>query len=145
MKRNNYFGNIPIKLILFLLCFIVLVPVSPALQPIPHRDSGVFLYIGQGVLEGKIPYLDFWDHKGPLIYYINALGLFLFKESYWGVWLMELFFLTISAKLGFSLMRDRFNTSFAFVGTASWVLALGKVFTIQFGGGNHVEEYALFL
>ncbi|MBI5965621.1 MAG: glycosyltransferase family 39 protein [Chloroflexi bacterium] len=145
MKHNNYFGNISIKLILFLLCFIVLVPVSPALQPIPHRDSGVFLYIGKGVLEGKIPYLDFWDHKGPLIYYINALGLFLFKESYWGVWFIEILFLTISAMLGFSLMRNRFAASIAIVGSASWVLALGNVFTTQFGGGNHVEEYALLL
>ena len=118
-------------------------PVSPALQLIPHRDSGVFLYIGKGILDGKIPYLDFWDHKGPLIYYINALGLYFIQDSYWGVWFVELFSLSIAAILGFSLMRDRFNASFAFLSTVAWMLAFGKALTSQFGGGNHVEEYAL--
>ena len=34
---------------------------------LPGRDSSAFLYVAQGILEGEIPYLDRWDHKGPLI------------------------------------------------------------------------------
>ena len=141
MKLSSY---IPI-IFLILLNLIVLVPVSPAFQPIPNRDSGVFLYIGKGVLLGNIPYRDFWDHKGPLIYYINALGLFLYRESYWGVWFIELLFLTTAVIFSYFLMKDRFNKTIAFFGAAVWVLALGRVFTTQFGSGNHVEEYALLL
>ena len=45
------------------------------LDHLPGTDNGVFLYGGQQLLAGKTPYLDFWDHKGPLIYFINAIGL----------------------------------------------------------------------
>ena len=31
------------------------------------RDSGVFLYTGMVVSRGGMPYVDSWDHKGPLL------------------------------------------------------------------------------
>ena len=40
----------------------------------PGGDS-IFMYVAQGILEGEVPYLDRWDHKGPLLYLINAVGL----------------------------------------------------------------------
>lgn len=143
--KPTYIGNLAPKIFLILLGLIVLATVSPALQPIPHRDSGVFLYIGRGILNGKLPYLDFWDHKGPLIYYINALGLSLYGNSYWGIWFVEICSLITASLISFSLMEDRFNKKIAFIGTALWLLALGRTFTAQFGAGNHVEEYAILL
>ncbi len=53
---------------------------------IPNRDSGAFLYIGQRILKGDIPYRDIWDHKPPCIFFINALGLFIGRGAIWGVW-----------------------------------------------------------
>ncbi|MBK8823950.1 MAG: hypothetical protein IPN58_15495 [Anaerolineales bacterium] len=50
----------------------------------PGRDGGIFLYIGSLILKGKIPYLDVWENKGPLVFYINAFGLFLTNGSRWG-------------------------------------------------------------
>ena len=32
---------------------------------VPGRDSGVFMYEAQGILNGEVPYLDRWDHKLP--------------------------------------------------------------------------------
>ena len=40
-------------------------------------DSSVFMAFGKGISHGLRPYLDLYDNKGPLIFYINALG-------YWG-------------------------------------------------------------
>lgn len=37
-------------------------------------DSAIFSLMGKGVTEGKILYIDLFDHKGPLIFLINALG-----------------------------------------------------------------------
>jgi len=37
-------------------------------------DSNFFYYTGKLVAEGKIPYLDFTDHKGVLVFYVNALA-----------------------------------------------------------------------
>ena len=39
-----------------------------------HEDSSMMLYVGKGILEGDIPYLDRWDNKGPLQYLLNAAG-----------------------------------------------------------------------
>lgn len=37
-----------------------------------YQDEGVFLAIGKGVAAGNLPYLDFWDHKTPGIYFLWA-------------------------------------------------------------------------
>jgi len=38
------------------------------------RDSGVFLYTGMVISQGGMPYIDSWDHKGPLLAAIQALA-----------------------------------------------------------------------
>lgn len=38
------------------------------------RDSGVFLYTGMVVSRGGMPYVESWDHKGPLLAAIEALA-----------------------------------------------------------------------
>lgn len=47
------------------------------------RDSGAFLAIAQGLLDGRLPYRDFFDHKPPGIYYTLAVPLALSKGSIW--------------------------------------------------------------
>ncbi|MCK6566984.1 MAG: hypothetical protein DCC59_00555 [Chloroflexi bacterium] len=140
---KNFWNSIFVVLSLLAIVFSALFAASPAAQPIPHRDSGVFLYIAAGILDGKLPYLDFWDHKGPLIYYINAIGLSIASQSYWGVWMVEFVSLALSAALFFLTMRRFAGGTIAWVGASMWLLAFGHVFTTQFGAGNHVEEYAL--
>ncbi|MDO9299967.1 MAG: hypothetical protein Q7T89_01225, partial [Anaerolineales bacterium] len=75
-------------LFLILLTGLVLNLANPLFDK-PSRDGGFFLYAGSQILDGKIPYLDFWDNKGPAIFYINALGLWLGGGSRWGVWAVE--------------------------------------------------------
>jgi hypothetical protein len=38
------------------------------------RDSGVFLYTGMVISRGGMPYVDSWDHKGPLLAAIEAMA-----------------------------------------------------------------------
>lgn len=43
----------------------------------PHNfsyDSALFRFFGKEILKGKTPYLDIWDHKGPVLYFIQAVG-----------------------------------------------------------------------
>ena len=37
-------------------------------------DSAFFRFIGDSILKGKIIYKDIWDHKGPVFYFLQALG-----------------------------------------------------------------------
>jgi hypothetical protein len=40
-------------------------------------DGGIFAYAGQQWLAGESAYLDFWDHKPPFIFLMNAIGVWL--------------------------------------------------------------------
>jgi hypothetical protein len=71
-------------------CVCMTFSLNPFSGIVPWTDSSVFLTIAQGMLRGKTPYLDFFDHKGPLIYFINAAGLAL--GGFTGAWFLELFF-----------------------------------------------------
>lgn len=105
----------------------------------PGRDGGIFLYIGSLILKGRIPYLEVWENKGPLVFYINALGLWLAAGSRWGVWLMEFIFLSVSGFLGYQVLRRSMAHIPALVGAVVWILAAGSVLQ----GGNYSEEYSL--
>jgi len=125
--------------LLAVLSAVILWSSAPPVQRIPRRDSSVFLYIGEQILAGQLPYRDIWDHKGPVIYYLNALGLYLAGGSRWGVWALELLSLFAAAKLGFILMRESFGALPAIWGSALWLFSLS--FVLQ--RGNYTEEFGL--
>ena len=133
MKRDFLF-----VLFLLLVTIAVLSPVAPLYQPIPDRDQGVYLYTGQQILDGDIPYRDVWDHKGPLIHYINALGLWI-TGSVWGVWFVEIIFLFLAAVSGFLAMRKVFDPAIAFSNAILWLVTLPQVID----HGSSVEEFSL--
>jgi len=107
----------------------------------PAEDSSVFLYIGKRMLEGKLPYRDLFDHKGPILYLIEVLGLSLSPQSTDGVWVLELLNLLVTAalmvRLGFLEAENRSSSCLAVltaVGVCGWKI---------WQGGNFTEEYAL--
>ncbi len=51
-------------------------------------DSSAFLYIGSQMSVGKVPYLDLFDHKGPLLYVINVIP-FLLSNSWKFIYILE--------------------------------------------------------
>jgi len=110
-----------------------------AIAEAPDRDSGVFLYAGQRILAGDVPYRDFWDHKGPAIYYIDALGLLIGGGSEWGIWLVEFVALSAAGLVGYGLLVSAFGETAGFFGSALWMLVLPFVLS----RGNMTEEYAL--
>lgn len=67
----------------------VLLPVAPRFRPVPGEDPSVYLYVGQGILRGEMPYRDMWDHKQPLAFVLFALAQLITPGSLWGIWLIE--------------------------------------------------------
>ncbi len=49
----------------------------------PGTDYGVYFNGGRLILQGKMPYRDFWDHKTPLIYFYTAIWQFIFGSNWW--------------------------------------------------------------
>ncbi len=134
--------NVLILVLIAMLTAILMFPSNP-LDSLPGRDNGVFLYGGQQILLGNAPYVDFWDHKGPLIYIINALGLFLGQGLRWGVWSLEFVFMLLSAYGIYRLNRDHWGFLGGFVSLCFWGYGVYKAGSYHFQDSNFTETYTI--
>ena len=121
-----------------LLVAIVLAQANPFYQS-PNRDGGLFMYMGERILKGDKLYVDIWDNKGPLIFYLNALGLFLGRGLRWGVWGLEFVFIFFASLFGFNLMKKIWGLIPAIFGTWFWLSGLNGLAR----GGNFTEDYSM--
>ena len=100
-------------------------------------DSAIFKTVALMMDKGYMPYKDTFDHKGPLLYVINYLGL---KISYFrGVWVFEAIFMTITLFMLYKIARLKTKIS------SSILVALTAMSLLfdYFYGGNLTEEYAM--
>ena len=102
-------------------------------------DSAVFKIIGIGILKGEVPYLDLFDHKGPLLYFINALGYVISDDGRMGLYIIQCVSLFVTVVLWFHTSRLFTSTWKSFFCT---LMALA-VMSCQYEGGNLGEEYML--
>ena len=101
-------------------------------------DSAIFMTIGKYWAKGAIPYVDLWDSKGPMIFFINALG-FTFLHSKYGIFIIQILSLSITAYFVFKLYRTTFNYIWSQCLTALSIFSIGMIYD----GGNTAEEYLL--
>lgn len=101
------------------------------------RDSAMFQTIGKYWVEGYLPYVDLFDHKGPLIFFINALGYALGGKN--GLFALQVVFFAGAEYAAYRLLRCRLSR------IASLVLALLLPFFLMpvWEEGNLIEEYSL--
>jgi hypothetical protein len=123
--------------VLFVL--VVLLPVSPLHKTLLSRDAGVFQYIGWRINQGEVPYREIWDHKPPVIFWINALSLRITQKAGWGIWLLEVISLTAAVGLSLGLLRKLSGTANAVLATLIWSINLSLVLY----GGNFTTEFTL--
>ncbi len=136
--RSRVLRGVLLLLFLALLASTVMAQANPLLT-IPNPDGGYNLYAGSQILKGRLPYVDFWNTKGPGIYYLNALGVYLGHGLRWGVWFIEYLFWLGALVVLFDLARRQWNAAAAAFGVIVATAALAAVFN----SGNLTEEYAL--
>lgn len=102
-------------------------------------DCPFFEIIGMGILQGKVPYVDLFDHKGPLIFFVDALG-FSFGLGKTGLWLLQVVWMTFTLiffyKLATVFTASKRN---AFFGVLLAMIPLIDFIT----EGNQCEEWML--
>lgn len=140
LQKKEWGLKIGIGCILFMITFVFLMQ-SPLNILLPNgnsaTDSSVFKTIALCMEKGLMPYRDVFDHKGPLIYIYNWLGM---KIAYWrGIWAIEfisLFVCFVYIYKAAGIVCTRFFSVVV-------VLICSASLYSYFEWGNLTEEYAL--
>ena len=140
VRANSRIQESVIPILVSLLgTIIALFPSNPNNMTLPSRDSGVFLYVGWRFLNGDMPYRDVWDHKPPLIYFVDALGIALTPDSLWGIWLLRFIFIFFTLFFVYKILKREFGIFAALAGAVA--LTSGLLTILE--KGNVTEEYSL--
>jgi hypothetical protein len=100
-------------------------------------DTSVYLTIAQGITRGQVPFRDFYDNKGPLLYLMSAPGFALGRFT--GVWITELLLMCISVFFAYKAALFFGSRAFAFIGVLLGFLIF-QTFFYEVAGA---EEYSL--
>ena len=101
-------------------------------------DASFFSMAGRSITKGFVPYRDFFDLKGPVFFFIEALGQ-LIHNGKWGIYIIQIPFLSASLILIYETAR-------LFIGRAKSIAVILIVLILHLSvlwGGNCLEEFAL--
>lgn len=104
-------------------------------------DSSVFTYIAERMQEGEQPYKDWFDHKGPILYIINFIGINIKLFSINGIWFIEYISILITIIFTQKILRKVFGFNIIESIILNFVININIVLFLE--GGNFTEEYAL--
>lgn len=128
--------------ILFLVSIVFLLAFSLWTSPLYRHwygcDASFFSMVGRGIIQGRVPYKDFFDLKGPYFFLIEALGQFLHKDRL-GVFLIQILFLFFSLVFIKKLAELYLSPKKAAI--VLLVFLLAHISTLW--GGNTLEEFCL--
>ena len=103
-KINNFYE----QLLLIIIYIFFSIPNSPFFLKLGY-DREIFQYIGFIIKENLSPYLNVFDHKPPLIYIINYLGLVISSNNTWGVYIIINIIGYFSSYLIFKIAYSKFK------------------------------------
>ena len=103
----------------------------------PNKDLSAFIYVAQGIPDGQMPYVDRWDHKGPLTYLLTLVGISI--SGAFGIWLLGVTFLAGSTWFAFRACREAYGAAAAAISCALFLIAFAKFAD----DGGLTEHYAM--
>ena len=144
MKEQSRISNIVnskyYPLLLFLVSFIFVVLFSRStsfLYAFEGADPSIFKQMCRAVLRGKIMYIDYFDNKGCLIYFIHALGLWLGGDFI--IMLMQVVSLTVTL-----IIWDKMLALFRTEKERMICVGIALVLLLCFyGAGDQTQEWCL--
>ncbi|MCQ2437262.1 MAG: hypothetical protein MJ099_02560, partial [Clostridia bacterium] len=120
---------------------LMLLSLNSYLYPVnPWDDVNIFFTVGQGILDGKMPYRDLIDQKGPLAFLVHSAALLISPGNYHGIFWFELVALTATLLIMLRTAR-RFRPQLS----AFWMTAVAAVICLSpmFSCGDSAEEMLL--
>jgi len=127
---------------LFAVLLVTLFSTCSFLYPFnPWDDPCVYMTIGNAMLEGKELYVDIFDHKGPVLFFMHEAAALLSRHSFLGIYFVEVVCCVFYLLYSLRTMR-LFSSSPA---TFPLTLLLGVITYSSdfFCYGDSVEEFSL--
>ncbi len=141
MGRNREKENLANSLLFFAAAVIFVLFFSTSTSPLYGgygADSAIFQVIGKYWAEGKVPYLELFDHKGPYIFFIDAIGYGILNSKS-GIVLLQcvnLFVFLIGVYKTASCFFEKKNAML-------WTMVTLGFLSLCYEGGNLTEEFVL--
>lgn len=130
----------------FLCAFVILLICSKSSPLYPMNDwvdVQCFFTVGRGITQGKMPYLDLYEQKGPVLYLFFAAASLISGDSFLGVFVLEVvcfgLFLYESVRIAALWVRNRPGLLFLLPPVTALAIGISPAFS----HGSSAEE--LFL
>lgn len=143
IKKNEIYVLLLIVFIFLIGMFIFSKYTSP-LYPYDYGyDSAIFTLMGKGINNNKIIYKDLFDHKGPLLFFIEALGYYIGKFN--GIFLLQCLSGILNLIFIYGIWKMLKNNKFKqkIIDLIFVFITFISIFFYTFEGGNLSEEYSL--
>jgi len=148
-NKENYLKVVQSKWFLYALCFVasfsllMLCSMDSFLYGVSTWcDANAYITIGNGMVHGKVPYRDLYDHKGPVVYFMFALTN-LFSNPYTATYVMESIclglFIYQTVKVADRWINNNYLSLCVSI-VVAYALCTASMFNI---GGGCVEFYLL--
>lgn len=139
------------KRILLLYCFLTAAAVllfcsrsSPLYPMNDWEDVHCFLTLGRGILGGMVPYVDLYEQKGPILYFVYAVVALFSQKSMFGQYVLEVIttglFLYYSAKIT-EIYLGKTKYLYPIVAAIAAITST----SLSFDCGGSVEQMCLFM
>lgn len=133
---KDYINYVILAIIVLILSLLKL-DVSPIGNDIPAVDSSVFQIMGKGLINNQIIYKDLFDHKGPIVYVINALAYIISPNI--GLFMIEIIFIYIGVLFIYKSSKEFLNEKLSLITSLVYLMPIFS----YIDGGNYTEEYAI--
>ena len=139
-RIENLLNSKLYPLLLFLISFVFVVLFSRStsfLYVFEGADPSIFKQMGRAILKGKIVYIDYFDNKGCLLYFIHALGLWLGGD--FALMLMQVVSLTVTL-----FIWDKMLVLYRMEKERMIILCIALLMLLCFyGAGDQTQEWCL--
>ena len=114
---------------------------TPLLQFNPGQDSAFFRLVGLGMTKGMLPYRDFFDMKGPYLFWLEWLGQAI-APGRLGAFVIQWLCMTVSVSF-IAKCLDLAGKRLPLWGLGLALLPMGYVMSYTMTGGNLTEELSM--
>ncbi|MBR3461490.1 MAG: hypothetical protein IKH20_02335 [Clostridiales bacterium] len=143
--RSKVFKNIKLYLVCLLVATAFAAIYSTSTTPLMKDnwgcDSAFFILVGQGMTKGLLPYRDFFDMKGPFLFFLEFIGQMI-SYGRTGAFIIQCINLSVCLYI-IGKTSDMFSYRLIWLHRLVAFLPALTVAVMTFEGGNLTEEFCL--